>query len=125
MAPPQRYPSPAKQMFELAKVARSEGLDFDAFWERAVRPGQPPLTPRRLGKGAYALLEGAVIWPSDNAELHDAQAAIERSEQVWRRAYNREPATPGDQAIAMLYAIWAERSLGGIESGGAVPLAAV
>lgn len=124
MAPPERYPSPAKQMLELGRLARVEGLTFDEFWERAVRPDQPALTPRRLGKGAYADLVGAIIWPSDTAERNDAQAAMQECKEVWRRAYNREAPTPGDQALALLYAIWAEKDVSGIESGAAVPLPA-
>ncbi len=123
MAPPERYPSPAKQMLELGRQARTEGLTFEDFWERSVRPGQPALTPRRLGKGRYANLVGAVIWPSDTAERTDAQEAMYRCRDVWKRAYNLEPATPGDRAMATLYAIWAEEDTSGIESGAALPLA--
>jgi hypothetical protein len=111
-------------MLELGREARGEGLSFDEFWERAVRPRQPALTPRRLGKGRYKDLVGAVIWPSDTAERHDAQEAMYRCRDVWQRAYNLEPPTAGDQAIAMLYAIWAEKDPSGIESGAALPLAA-
>lgn len=125
MAPPQRYESPAKQLFELGRLARAEGLTFDEFWQRAVRPGEPALTPRRLGKGRYADLVGAIIWPSDTAERTDAQESTDRTKDTWRRAYNREPASPGDHAVALLYAIWAEEDTSGIETGSAVPLAAV
>lgn len=125
MAPPQRYDSPYKQMLKLGRAARVEGLTFEEFWERAVRPDKPALTPRRLGKGQYADLDQAIIWPSDTAERTDAQEAMARSIDTWRRAYNLEPATAGDQALAYLYAIWAEKDSGGIEAGRAVPLATV
>lgn len=111
-------------MVDLGRVARAEGLTFEEFWERAVRPGQPALTPRRLGKGAYKNLTQAVVWPSDTAERNDAQQAMYKCRDVWERAYNREPQTKGDKALATLYAIWAERDLAGIESGDAVPLPA-
>jgi hypothetical protein len=112
-------------MLILGQAARAEGLSFDEFWQRAVRPGQPALTPRRLGRGKYDGLEHqAVVWPSDTAERTDAQEAMLRCEDVWRRAYDREPQTPGDRALASLYEIWAERELGGIEAGRVVGLAA-
>lgn len=105
-------------MFELAVKARAEGMSFEDFWERAVRPGQPALTPRRLGKGAYKDLVGAIIWPSDTAERDDAQEAMFRCKDVWGRAYDREPMTPGDQAIALLYAMWSEQDTDGLFAQG-------
>jgi len=124
VAPPQRYDSPARQMLELGRIARSEGLSFEEFWQRAVRPGKPALTPRRLGKGRYKDLVGAIIWPSDTAERTDAQEAMLRCKAVWRRAYNREAPTQGDQAVAQLYAIWAESDGAGTKDRAAVGLAA-
>jgi hypothetical protein len=107
-------------MLELGRAARAEGLSFEDFWQRAVRPDLPALTPRRLGKGNYAALDKAIVWPSDTAERADAQAAMMRSEGTWRRAYNLEPATPGDLAMAALHAMHTEKDTGGIEAGAAV-----
>lgn len=127
MAPPQRYESPSRQLLELGRKARAEGLTFEEFWQRAVRPGEPALTPRRLGKGRYAGLEEvAIVWPSDTAERADAQDAAERSKPTWQRAYNLEPATAGDLAIAKLRSIAIDEGdrADGIEDRSAVPLPA-
>ena len=122
MAPPQRYPSPAKQLLELGRRARAEGLAFDEFWNRAVRPGQPPLSSRtpavRTGE-----ISDAVVWPSDTADRAAEQAAAEAMREAWRRAYEEEPPTKGEQAIMRLYGITAETDTGGMEAGSGVPLA--
>ena len=111
-------------MLELGRQAREEGLTFEEFWERAVRPGKPALTPRRLGKGPYANLIGAVIWPSDTAERAELQESTARCRETWCRAYNRETPTAGDEAVARLYDIWAERTAGKSSSRAAVSSAA-
>lgn len=108
-------------MLELGRIARREALDFDHFWERAVRPGLPPITPRC---SPNAIPPGAVIWPSDTADRSDAVKATEECKETWRRAYCFEPPTAGDLALANLHAVLVEQDTGGIEAGNDVPLAA-
>lgn len=94
---PQRYPAPHEQLLQLALDARREGLSFDAFWKRAVRPGQPPVRVNSLAPPA-----GAVLWPRDTTDRKVAYAAISESREAWRRAYDREHPTAGEAALALL-----------------------
>lgn len=121
MAPPQRYLSPAKQLLALGKRAKAEGLSFEEWWERAVRPGQPPVTTRKLAEGVPVT---AVVWPSDTADRATEQAATEAMREGWRRAYEHLPPTVGERAMLALYAWAFEPDSSGIEAGSDVPLAA-
>jgi hypothetical protein len=113
-------------MVTLGRIARARGRDFEDFWLEAVRPGEPPITTRKLGPNGEMddIPVGAVIWPSDTADRAVEQAATEAMKEAWRRAYNREPETPGDRAIKGLYGLLIEQDTGGIEAGSDVPLAA-
>lgn len=126
MAPPLRYPSPAKQLVTLGQIARAQGRSFDDFWQEAVRPGMPPVTTRKLGPNGELddIPTGAVIWPSDTADRAIEQGATEALKEAWRRAYDREPETPADRGIKALYAIITETDTGGMEIGSDVQLAA-
>lgn len=99
MAARQKYPTTHAQLFELAQAARREGLEFDAFWERAIRPGRPPVTWRTEVK-PY----GAVIWPNDTDDRKLSRGATMDPdvEAAWGRAYDRLPATRQEAALKIL-----------------------
>jgi hypothetical protein len=90
MAPPQTYPKPHRQLGVLMVLARRRGLTFEEFWREAVRPGLPLVMTNTPEPPA-----GAVRWPSDRNDRVE-------SEQAWRRAYNREPPTRAENALAFL-----------------------
>lgn len=120
MAPPQRYPSPAKQLLELGRKAKAEGLPFATFWIEAVRPGETPITTRKLSTAPAT----AIIWPSDTTDRAAEQAAVEAMREAWRRAYEGLPPTRGERAVLALHSIAFGQDVGGIEAGSDVPLAA-
>lgn len=126
MAPPQRYPSPAKQLVTLGRIARARDLSFEEFWSEAVRPGLPPVTTRRLGPNGERddIPVGAVVWPSDTADRAVEQAATVAMKDAWQRSYEGQPPNKGEQAVMRLYGISTETDTGGIEAGSEVPLAA-
>jgi hypothetical protein len=76
------------QLRQLAVEARREGVDFEAFWQRAVRPGLPPVTFRTPPERVPA---GAVRFPNDTLDRTIAQAvhADPRVIEGWRCAYER------------------------------------
>jgi hypothetical protein len=94
VAAPQKFPAVHEQLRELALEARREGLSFDEFWQRAVRPGRyPVLTWRHVGRPASWVGEwpplDTVRWPNDT---HDRQIALEVHRdpvvvKAWRAAY--------------------------------------
>lgn len=102
MAARQKYPNVHEQLRDLAIEARRDGVDFDTFWARAVRPGVKPVT--------WATPEeerpyGCVIWPRDT-ENRNLSRRITDSVEVregWRRAYDRAPQTKGDLALIKLF----------------------
>lgn len=111
----------------LGRIAKARKRSFDDFWAEAVRPGKPPVTTRKLGPNGEltdGIPAGAVIWPSDTGDRTVEQGAVEAMKEAWRRCYNGEPDTPGDQAAKVLYTMLTENDTGGIEAGSDVPLAA-
>lgn len=122
MAARSKYPPPHVQLRRLAERARAEGVAFEEFWERAVRPGQPPVT--------YYKAEGdrpadAVVWSTDTTDRNLARAAVEESREGWRRAYEGEPASRPEQALIVLSPLLAMiEGARGIEGESAVPSAA-
>ena len=94
-----RYPAAHEQLRELAVRARREGLSFDAFWERAVRPKATPVTWNMPPDERPA---GAVVWPSDSQDRATSRGATLGAKAAWKRAYNRAPATRADRAAAHL-----------------------
>lgn len=99
MAAPQKYPTPHQQLRELAEMALLEGTTFDCFWERAMRPGQPPVTwatepDRRPG--------GCVVWPRDTFDRNVSIAATLEARDGWRRAYEGVAPTRSERALLRL-----------------------
>lgn len=99
MPPGARYPRAHEQLGRLAREAREEGLDFDAFWQRAVRPGMRAIT---WMDDETTRLEGAVVWPSDYEDRQVTVAATLAAEQGWRRAYDGHEPTRQERALRRL-----------------------
>jgi hypothetical protein len=77
-----KYPSVHEQRLELALEARREGLPFEEFWQRAMRPRNPALTWRGASepRPAHCRLEGE--WPPRGAvrfpnDTFDRQIALD------------------------------------------------
>lgn len=96
MAPAPTYALPPVQMRVLAADARRRGLDFEAFWHEAVRPGkkQGRITTAHPDPPA-----GAVRWPSEWSEGTMWRGVIESTKDGWRRAYEREAALSMESAL--------------------------
>ena len=100
-----RYPLVTLQLARLARDARAEGLDFESFWQRAVRPDlRPILTTTRPRPTA------CVIWPSDSVESRTWRDVLAMPEviEAWRRAYDQLPPTPGERALIRLAPLLSE-----------------
>lgn len=97
MAPPPTHLQPHVQLTLLAIAARRRGLSFEAFWREAIREGKPPVMTNRADPPS-----GCVRWPTDTNERVSWQKAIGEMREGWRRAYEREEPTPGEQAVLML-----------------------
>lgn len=97
MAPRAIHEQPQHQLLRLAFEAREEGLDFDAFWTRAVREARSLVMTNHASPP-----EGAVRWPTDRSDRKSWQHAIHGSKEGWRRAYEGTPAPMCEQALAML-----------------------
>jgi hypothetical protein len=90
MPAPERYESPQSQLFRLAVEARAEGLDFEEFWTRALRPGKSLVTRHWSDPPPEC-----VVWPRDTFDRQNAMAAIHATREGWRRAYEgEEPSRP-------------------------------
>jgi hypothetical protein len=111
----QRHESPPEQLGRLAQTARRQGLPFDEFWLRAVRPGLPAV---RVTTPAEKRPEGAIAWPHDHRDRQAAAAALEATKEGWRRAYEQVPPRPGEVALALLAPILANGSTGAIVGAG-------
>lgn len=86
-------------MVLLARVAKLEGLDFEAFWERAVRPGMAVITTTTpVDKRPL----GCVRWPSDSLDGRFWRDATREAMEGWRRAYEDLPPTPQEKALDRL-----------------------
>lgn len=96
MPAPAKYPVPHEQLYALAVVARRKGVDFDDFWEEAIRPGLPAVT---WAKAEELRPVGAVVWPSDTADRAIAVAATIGARVGWRRAYDKLPLKPREAAL--------------------------
>lgn len=103
MAARMKYAPAHSQMLDLAVVARREGLSFDEFWVRAVRPGRSPVTV-----GTEDPPRGAIRWPRDSGDRAVAITATNAARDGWRRAYEGlEPSGP-ERALALL-SPWIDR----------------
>jgi hypothetical protein len=99
MPAPTKYPVAHEQLLELARAARAEGMDFDSFWERAVRPGMVAITWARPEEKRPV---GCVVWPSDTADRQIAVAATLGAREGWRRAYDQIPMKAREAALGRI-----------------------
>lgn len=97
-----------------------EGVAFEEFWLRAVRPGVSPLVTTETPSPPPT----AIVWPRDSADRNNWITAIRGTKEGWRRAYLAEPEAPGDRALSVLAELAREGSFGGNEERGDVALAA-
>lgn len=74
-----------------------DGVPFDVFWAAAVLPPGPLVTRHQKRPRS-----GCVIWPRDTYDRRNSIEAILWSRDAWRRAYEHEPPTRGERALAML-----------------------
>lgn len=88
-----------EQLAELAAAAKRDGDGFDAFWHRALRPGErvPLVTEANVPAGA-------VRWPTDNTTRHAWRAVLldDQVREAWRRAYEDLPPSRGELALVVL-----------------------
>ena len=94
MAPPPLYPTPSEQLLLLAAEAKRAGVEFECFWEHAVRPNGPIFIATRTD-----VPEGVVRWPTDAYGRRSARDAILGTKDGWRRAY--EDAEPLSCELAL------------------------
>lgn len=99
MAAPCRYPAAHEQLLMLAREAKQEGLSFEEFWERAVRPGRSPVT---WSTPESRRPEGCVVWPRDTNDRNVSIAATTAARAGWRRAYEGVPAPRRERALLSL-----------------------
>lgn len=119
MAARQKYPTAHDQLRVLAVTARAEGLSFECFWERAVRPGRPPVTWRTPPARRP---EGCVVWPNDTFDRQTSVGAtldpVVRS--GWERSYLQLDPLPADRAFAILAPLFEAMTSGGLREESAV-----
>jgi hypothetical protein len=108
-----RYPTAWEQLVQLAREARAEGLDFESFWERAVRPGKPPFIWRNVPSEEHRRGLKAIVWPNDTKTRDDDQQAVEDTRDSWHRAYVGHPPLRRERALPYLLSLF-ERA--GVES---------
>lgn len=99
MAAHAKYPAVHAQLLELARLARAEGLPFEEFWRRAMRPGERSVT---WGVESGRRPVGAVVWPRDTADRNVALAATRGARDGWRRAYDQLPPRRSEAALERL-----------------------
>ena len=97
MPAPARYSPPHVQLRLLAESALAEGLGFDEFWERALRPGKPLVTRHKINPPG-----DCVIWPRDTFDRQNARAAIIDTRRGWKRAYEGKPPVRAELALQAL-----------------------
>ena len=95
----QLYPLPATQMVRLARDARREGLSFEDFWERAVRPDLPVIMTTTLSR---QIPPGCVVWPSDSQASKEWRTVTADVRDAWESAYEALPATGAERALRRL-----------------------
>lgn len=99
MAAHAKYPTAHAQLLALARRARLEGVAFEVFWERAVRPGLPPVIWRTPVEMRPA---GCVVWPNDTHDRGTSQTATVGAKEGWQRAYEGLPAPQREHALERL-----------------------
>ena len=115
----QQHPAPHEQLRDLGIQARREGLSFEAFWDRAVRPGISPLITTETADPPA----NVIVWPRDSTDRNNSMAAIRSSKETWRAAYEHKPQTAGERAFAVLREVLA-KGVGGSEDRSEVALLA-
>jgi hypothetical protein len=103
VAPPRRHAAPESQIVALLAECRRRGYSFDAAWHATV-----------LGGGRLVLNndrrppELAIKWPTDPPTRREVFEAITQTQDAYRRAYDREPATAADLAVLALWDLLGE-----------------
>lgn len=113
MAARRRYATVPEQMVFLAREARQEGLTFAEWWDRAVRPGLPPVLVTKPDDW----MAKTVLWPSDSSDRNEWRDATMGALEGWRRAYEGIPATTNEKALMIL-----EPLLGSIALSAPLPV---
>jgi hypothetical protein len=98
VAPPRRHRDPLEQVRELLTAARDAGVAFEKAWEATVERRPMVLVTDRCPPA------DVVHWPTDGDERRAAMAALAETREVWRRAYEGEPAGAADRAVLALVA---------------------
>lgn len=101
--------------------ARREGITFEDFWFRAIRPGQKLVTTETARKADPP--PGAVVWPMDSADRANFIAATNAAKEFWYRAYEHLPPNRGELAMSRLRGLLGlteEPTPSGSQNGGAV-----
>lgn len=119
MPAPPKYLSAHAQLYTLAVDARREGLTFDAFWTRALRPRRcghclidtlladcPSCGRRSRGPAPATTIDVVPVYvvrfPTDTAEKRAALMALEDTRDGWRRAYERAEPARSERALVLL-----------------------
>jgi len=100
MGRPEKYEPAHRQLRMLLAESREEGLDFDAAWDRAVRPGCKLTTTSTAHEDRP---DGCVVWPADTRDRQLIRVAVLEGKDAWRRGYDREPETPAERALMRLF----------------------
>lgn len=115
----QRHAFPHEQLRDLGIQARREGLGFEEFWLRAVRPDLSPIITTETPDPP----PHAVVWPRDSTDRNNSMTAAIASKEIWRNAYENRPPTKSEEALSLLRSLLFESS-GGSEGRGEVALVA-
>ena len=110
MPAPQKNPPAHEQLFTLAVLARREGRSFEDFWRLAVRPGEPAVTWATPAHGRPAR---CIVWPRDTRDRQLSRAATNEAKEGWRRAYEGEPPSGPEKALALLAPLFEMAEHGG------------
>jgi hypothetical protein len=100
MAPPRLHEDPLVQLGRLAVGARRNGMPFDEFWQRAVRPDGPWILVTTPCPPAEA-----IRWPTDRDARLGAYAAAVATREAWRRAYEGEAPARSERAVTELLSV--------------------
>jgi hypothetical protein len=102
----------------LAIEARREGVAFETYWERSVRPGRKPLITTNTEHPPPE----AVVWPADSSNRAIAISAALATKDGWRRCYEQIPPTKPERSLSTVRHLFAESS--GSEDRSGLSLAA-
>lgn len=102
MAPAPTHESPQVQLGHLMIDARRRGLEFDAWWEEAVREDKPLVMTNYEATYGKPAPPGCIRWPTDRNDRRAWQFGIRESRAAWKRVYERADPTPGDRAMSLI-----------------------